>query len=386
MKSLLNKILHPGWVAAIAILYNKIYRSVATTFIFKSYPVDKIIFIHQERAKPADLLPQTSLGLQDLSPIVREAFDSFLAFEQSEFFARIDGCIIEPKYGWPMTSNYQLIYDCFSYSHQKIVPVPSVLSLFNKKKKCINKVISFREIFDFGYWHFFADVLHKMYLLNAYNVVDKQTPILVSNSLASQPYFKFFAENTSIFDGREIIVQDEFLVIAEQAFFIKPMPHKPSYYFQTSELVRSRKGDMSRKRKVFLNRSASRGRFISNLNEVIPVLRKYDIEFVDADDLTLAEQIKLFSETSLLVGIHGAGFSNIMFRFPASLTLIEIFPWATGRFQIPPHYFLMSCIFGFSYQAIVGSHFKDSLSKSFSVNATELELILKIEIQKLATK
>ncbi len=383
MKSLLKKILPEAWITVIAIHFNKYYRSITTTLLFKDYPSDLIIFFYQEKAKPVDFIPQDELSPPTLPPVIKEAFDSFVAVEQFEFFACVNNCMIEPKYGWPITSNYQLVYDCFPYSRQNIVPVPSVLSLFNNKKKYVEKIISFREIFDFGYWHFFTDILHKAYVLNAHDALDKNVPILVSKNLASQSYFKFFVQNTSLFEGREIIVQDDFLMIAQQVFFIKPMPHRPAYYHQTTQLVKSWKGDLSKKRNIFLNRSSSRGRFISNMDEVIPVLQKLDIELVDADTLTIQDQIKLFSETVLVVGIHGAGLSNIMFRFPASLTLIEIFPWATGRFQIPPHYFLMSRIFKFSYHAILGSHYKDAVAKSFSVDINELELMLRKELHYL---
>jgi capsular polysaccharide biosynthesis protein len=74
------------------------------------------------------------------------------------------------------------------------------------------------------------------------------------------------------------------------------------------------------KRKVFLSRlsrtekGAYRG--LVNETELIEGLVKLGLEIVEPENLTFAEQIRLFSETDALVGLGGAGMFNAVFCQP----------------------------------------------------------------------
>lgn len=383
MKSVLKKILPSTWTAALANALNKFNHLILVPLFFKEYPQNKITYLNQNSIRPIDFIyHQPSFAYQDLPSRIKEAFKDFNNFEQKEFAARVEQCLIEPKYGWPMTKSRELIYDCFPHSRQHIIPIPSPFLKLNKKCREFDSIISFREIFEFGYWHFYTDIIHKNYVLNALPEINKNIPILISKELSEKAYFKFFYEQTDVFAGRDIIIQDDFLVSAAQTYFIKPMPHKPEYYRMTSEKVNRWKGESTLNRKIFLTRNRNRGRFVTNMDEIIAVLRKYDFEFVDTDTLTTEQQIGIFSETEFLIGIHGAGLTNMMFRSPHHMNVLEIFPLAQGRFQIPSHYFLLSGIFGFSYRALLGSSYINNLKKSFRVNPSLLESEIRILLGK----
>lgn len=353
--------------------WNKLNRLVIVPLVFREYPVEKITYLQQNSVRPIDFIFESVKCYDDLPPKIANAFRDFNGFEQKEFVARVDNCIIEPKYGWPMTQRRELIYDCFPYSRQHIIPTPPVFSARNQKVREVDAVISFREIFEFGYWHFYTDIINKNYLLRDFPEIDKNIPILISKELSERPHFKFFYEHTTVFFERQIIIQDNFLVKARRAYFIKPRPHKPKYYKEVAEIVSSWKGDTARSRRVFLTRSKTRGRFIGNMDALAPLLKKYNFELIDADVLSIDQQIRLFSETQFLIGIHGAGLTNMMFRYPATMGVLEILPDAVGRFQIPPHYFLLAGIFGFSYHAVLGGSYTSNVNKSFGVDPAALE-------------
>jgi Glycosyltransferase 61 len=379
MKSIVKRVLPSTWIAVIANTLNKLNRLIVVPFFFKEYPSHKILYLHNLNTPPVDLIFQKPIATYEALPLkIKDAFISFNKVSQQEFVTRIDNCLIEPKYGWPLTHSRELIYDCFPYSRQNITPTPSIFFSTKTNTQTFDEIISFREIFEFGYWHFHTDILHKNYLLKNFPEINVTVPILISKYLSATPHFKFFYENTNIFKHRNVIIQDNFLVSAKTAYFLKPMPHKPLYYQTTSEAVERWKGDTSLRRKVFLNRGQHRGRFISNLARLEPVFKKYEVERVDADTLNIQEQIKLFSETALLIGIHGAGLTNMMFRAPQSMNVLELFPMAHGKFEIPPHYFLLSNIFGFTYQAILGSPYTNNLNKSFDVDPMDLDRALNI--------
>ena len=378
MKSIVKRMLPSTWIAVIANTFNKLNRLIVVPIFFKEYPSSKIVYLHNLSMPPVELIFQKPIKPYEGLPLkIKDAFVKFNEVSQQEFVASVHDCLIEPKYGWPLTHSRELIYDCFPYSRQNIIPTPSIFCSTKTKTRTFDEIISFREIFEFGYWHFHTDILHKNYLLRNFPEINIKVPILISKVLSETTYFNFFYERTNIFKHRDVIVQDNFLVSAKTAYFIKPMPHRPLYYQTTSEEVSRWKGSTSLRRKIFLNRGQHRSRFISNLQSLEPVFKKYEVELVDADALNIQEQVKLFSETALLIGIHGAGLTNMMFRAPQSMNVIELFPLAHGKFEIPPHYFLLSNIFGFRYQAILGTTYTNNLKKSFDVDPKDLDYALK---------
>jgi capsular polysaccharide biosynthesis protein len=86
------------------------------------------------------------------------------------------------------------------------------------------------------------------------------------------------------------------------------------------------------------------------MGEVRQILERYNFEVYDAERLSLAEQMQLFSESRYIVGLHGAGLTNIIFRRDEELSLLEIFP----PNNIPPHYYWLASIYGHKYDAIAG--------------------------------
>ena len=62
--------------------------------------------------------------------------------------------------------------------------------------------------------------------------------------------------------------------------------------------------------------------------------------------MSLLEQIKVFSSAEIIIGPHGAGFTNIIFS-QTKPTIIELVtPW------ISPHYYFISKILGFPYWCV----------------------------------
>lgn len=79
--------------------------------------------------------------------------------------------------------------------------------------------------------------------------------------------------------------------------------------------------------KIFLDRSSSVYTHcqIKNNNEIIDVLSKKGFTSYKIEELNIEEQIFLFSEASVIVGAHGAAFTNIIFCKPKT-KIIEIIP------------------------------------------------------------
>lgn len=75
--------------------------------------------------------------------------------------------------------------------------------------------------------------------------------------------------------------------------------------------------------KIYISRQKAQFRKILNENEFTEMLKNNGFEILYGEDLSLAEQIDIFSSCETLLGIHGAGLTNCLFMNPPS-NLIEI--------------------------------------------------------------
>jgi len=77
-------------------------------------------------------------------------------------------------------------------------------------------------------------------------------------------------------------------------------------------------------KRLYVSRGSSGARGVSNESELIEYLEPRDFQVVRAEALTIREQAELFSAASVVIGPHGAGFSNIAFCQPGT-KVIELF-------------------------------------------------------------
>jgi capsular polysaccharide biosynthesis protein len=86
-------------------------------------------------------------------------------------------------------------------------------------------------------------------------------------------------------------------------------------------------------RKIYISRkNASRRKFI-NEEDLISLMKKYDFEIVELESATLKDQVNLFSEAKLVVSMHGAALTNMLFMTPKT-TVIEMYRKKSTPFEL----------------------------------------------------
>ncbi len=76
-------------------------------------------------------------------------------------------------------------------------------------------------------------------------------------------------------------------------------------------------------RKLFISRGNYNSiQTISNLQKVHDLMRKYGIEIIEPHQYSIEEQIKLFSESSLIIGEYGSGMHNTLFSHPTTKVIV----------------------------------------------------------------
>jgi capsular polysaccharide biosynthesis protein len=78
-----------------------------------------------------------------------------------------------------------------------------------------------------------------------------------------------------------------------------------------------------RRSRIYISRCKANRRRIVNEDEILPILEEFGFETVIAENLSLAEQVSLFSTAEAVVTVHGAGLTNLLF-VPRGCKVLEI--------------------------------------------------------------
>jgi len=107
--------------------------------------------------------------------------------------------------------------------------------------------------------------------------------------------------------------------------------------------------DQALTRRLFISRrDSTAGRGILNEEAVETLLHDRGFEMVTLTGMPLEDQLRLFAEASHLVGVHGAGLTNMLFA-SRHCKVLEILPALAAT----PAYWLLSCGTGQDYRAMI---------------------------------
>jgi hypothetical protein len=275
---------------------------------------------------------------------------------QREYIINGGRCYIEPKYGWGIKyGTNKLIKDSVTYNRHLENYHPSFFKYKLVKKNNIRhfpKAVSVRMIAgaEKNYWHFLSDILGVLVLIDKYNF-PKEIPLVIPKKLAEQKFFQQVTSYSPDLKNRNWIIQEDEYILADQVFFCQKMPNQKDQFAGLLELLRIPDADKNKNRKVYVSRSPARIRFIKNNKEIEDIAGSQGFEIIDCDNLSFSDQVSLFSECSHVIGIHGAGLTNIVWRKNAPLTLLELFP----ENYVHPGYFWLAKSFDKKYFALTGS-------------------------------
>lgn len=103
-------------------------------------------------------------------------------------------------------------------------------------------------------------------------------------------------------------------------------------------------------RRVYVSREGARKRRLANPAAALGALEATGFEIVEAGRLSFREQVALASETTVLLGIHGAGLANMIFM-PEGRHVVEI---VHPHYPSPIYYALASAL-GLRYWLVWGT-------------------------------
>ena len=266
--------------------------------------------------------------------------------------------LIEPRYGYAVERRFRLLDESMPFIEWSrdprwwhLIAFPSVTSIAAartgaRRRRRFGAVISLRFYWETNYFHLLNDILPRLHMARQFGV-PPDVPVVVGSKLAEKPYFREICQGGTL-DGRPVIEQDDDFIEFESGYFFRPPSDYDGVAFVATLL--GAPAHPSGARRLFVNRRAGSRRSVINFEELRPALEEFGFDVVDTEGWSLADQVALFSSAEHVVGIHGAGLANMIFRRGARCSVLEIFPpdEALG------FYAQLCCRLGFAYDAIRG--------------------------------
>lgn len=75
--------------------------------------------------------------------------------------------------------------------------------------------------------------------------------------------------------------------------------------------------------RIYISRKKASRRRIINEEELVPVLKKYKFKIVCFEDYSWEEQVMMCSKSNTIIGLHGAGLTNMLFM-PEGSSVLEL--------------------------------------------------------------
>ncbi|CAI3967633.1 glycosyltransferase family 61 protein [Alteromonas macleodii] len=251
--------------------------------------------------------------------------------------------------------------------------------------------------FYYQYFHWFIDCLPRIWLLKKFNFeFDK---IFVGN-INNLEFAKKSLEALGI-DETSLVELDEKqnLLIKNLVFPVTKVEEqrklRPSmgdgvhfkggwsktYIQDLNKAVVSRFGSRNAKKvgfdKIFVGRNDAAHRRLANTDELESLLAQKGFVFIDPGTLSFDDQVAVFHNASKIVGIHGAGMTNILWTNPdVSVDVVEIAVEGLDD----PGYRMISEALTINYRVIngqpLGNHKAGIAFDDLHVNIDELEAAL----------
>ena len=194
-----------------------------------------------------------------------------------------------------------------------------VLSL-PKKWRNIPKAIWVTDEWSANYFHWMTDCLPRIW---EGKELAADSPILLPQSFEKLRYvtdsLKMAGLDVIFFEKNEKLKIAELTLTARTATF-------PNFFESLAKKTSKRLSSIPTQtpwKKVYISRKLAPKRKAHNEEQVECFLLEKGFEIVYAEKLSLLEQIQLMSETSLLVCLHGAALTNMLF-LPKTSTVLEL--------------------------------------------------------------
>ena len=273
--------------------------------------------------------------------VAREEFTKHRdALERSQTLVAIEGTTIRDVVGFVELPDGQICYEG-TWWLPYLENHPAYKRRFAlKRRRLSGNIYSLLSLWSSEFYHWFHDVLPRLETALPHLPLDTKFPIN-SNPKAWQldSLIAF-----GVGSDRLKIQPDGVHTRVERLWFATPVGHSS---LGSGTVIRRLANRLRRhfapddskhksRHRLYISRCKAANRRIVNESEISPLLKEHGFEIVLCEDLSLADQVRLFARTTAFIGGHGAGLTNLIYCIPDS------FVGEIGVEGVPPAYLVMS--------------------------------------------
>ena len=315
-------------------------------------------------------------------------FHKDLSVKTGDSFSYFIKDILVLNDGKIFTYNYNLISEYLAFnSLSKFIFIKKIVLLFNYILQIFFNKIFFENIVisknffivhnrnSKGYFHWITDTLPKIIYGNkVYKNFTVALPhelkinFIISSLKRYKIKFFFFRKNKNYFFKKVIYIGNLYPSGSPRSDIIKNL----------------NKSLISRYRpfkKIYISRNKSDRRKLINEKDLIKVLKLYNFEILHSEKLSFNQQVKIFSTAKFVLGLHGAGLSNIIWMKKKTM-LLELKPEKDLYLNC---YFNLSNLLNINYRYIICkkmSFFGSSKNSNYILNINLFKMTLKKLLKK----
>jgi capsular polysaccharide biosynthesis protein len=198
-----------------------------------------------------------------------------------------------------------------------------------------------RHVWERNTYHLLWDLLPQLALVDQAGV----TRVLVGSELGTDHRFRQLVIENLGFRRLDVVATDRVTRVHSPFFGHAGWPTREIASWIVERFAPS---DAEPDRRIMILRDESDGRSVVNLDEIAPIAARHGFESFRPESHTFEEQIRTFAAARFVVGVHGAGLANVVFRGRRPLTVLELLP---DSMRHPFYFNLVRCL-GAEYRAM----------------------------------
>jgi capsular polysaccharide biosynthesis protein len=240
-----------------------------------------------------------------------------LALFKDSFFVKINKTTIHQIFNANILKNTICDLHNFkfypSYSHIPGFKEKSLLKkiiLFFKPLNKIDKGIWITDEWSAEYFHWLTDALTRLIAVEDFG---NNYRVILPNEYNQREYIKRSLELLNFpiyyYNKRRRLKVKELIIPSHTA-------HTGNYNKQLINKLRGKfikENEIIPNRKIYISRQKAKKRKVLNENDVVDLLIYYNYEIHYFEDYNFEKQIEIMSQTKTLIGLHGAGLTNMLF-------------------------------------------------------------------------
>lgn len=256
--------------------------------------------------------------------------------------------------GAVISSDNRLVWEA---SFEGVDVTPKSHSIFNEQTLpdplSVRNVADLTHVFSKNYYHWMYEVIPRIHLIQqSGQPVDR----FIVNMEPEQPYQLETLHRFGLDPKKLLRTYSDFHVQAERLIVpVQPtFPTKWGYDFLRKIFLKE--SNTPAHKRIYISRKWSRK--ITNEDQLMSILSRYNFVKVELESLSVEEQVDLFSSAEAIISVHGAALTNLTFCRPGTKVL-EIF----SPNYVIAHFYGISAMGNLDYHYYIGEKRSQLASK-----------------------